>query len=67
MMRQRKITCEYCGNTKIIRDPELNCATVQEIDPDTGKPIGDLKIFDIYKCLSCGEQIYLEKFKTIAI
>ena len=63
-MRQEVIICEHCGSVKIARDAELNSAAVQEIDRDTGNPIGDLKIFDIYKCLSCGERVCLEKFKT---
>lgn len=63
-MRQEVIICEHCGSVNIARDAELNSAAVQEVEPDTGKPIGDLKIFDIYKCLSCGERICLEKLKT---
>lgn len=63
-MRQEIIICDHCGGVRIVRDAELNCSAVQEINPDTGKLIGDLKIFDIYKCLSCGERVCLEKSET---
>lgn len=41
-MHQEIIIGEHCGGVRIVRDAELDCAAVQEIDPNTGKPIGDL-------------------------
>lgn len=64
MMRQGKIICEHCGSTNIVRDRELKYGVVQQKDPDTGEPIGDPKTYFIFKCLSCGEGVYLEKFET---
>jgi len=65
-MRQGKIICEHCGSAKIARDRELDYAEVQQKDPDTGEPIGDPKTYFIFKCLSCGERIFLEKFEAPA-
>lgn len=66
MMRQGKIICEQCGSAKIARDRKLDYAEVQQRDPDTGELIGDPKTYFIFKCLSCGEGVYLEKFETPA-
>jgi hypothetical protein len=42
----------------------LSHASVQQKGPDTGEPIGDPKTFIIFKCLSCGEGVWLEKFEA---
>jgi hypothetical protein len=39
-------------------------AVVQQVSNETGDPIGPPKTFYIFKCLSCGEGIYLEKYET---
>jgi DNA-directed RNA polymerase subunit RPC12/RpoP len=66
MMHQRKIVCKHCGSAEIAKDGELNYAVVQEKDTETDEPIGKPKTFFIFKCLSCGEGVYLEKFEMLA-
>ena len=63
-MRQGKIICEHFGSVKIARDRKLEYAVVQQKDTDTDEPIGDPKTYFIFKCLSCGESVYLEKFEA---
>jgi hypothetical protein len=63
-MPQGRIIREHCGSTNIFRDRELKYAVVQEKSKETGEPIGDPKTFFIFKCLSCGEGVYLEKFEA---
>jgi ribosomal protein S27E len=63
-MPLQKIICEHCGSTQIFKDPELFQAVVQQIDEKSKEPIGPPTTFLIFKCLSCGEGIYLEKFKV---
>lgn len=64
-MPQGTIICEHCGSTNIVRDRELEYGVVQEKDPDTGEPIGNPKTYFIFKCLSCGERFFLEKFEVM--
>jgi ribosomal protein L37E len=65
-MPQGTIICEHCGRTNIVRDREAEYAVVQEKSKETSKPIGDPKIFFIFKCRSCGKRFYLEKSETPA-
>jgi len=39
-------------------------ASAQEISMETGEPIGKLTTFIVFKCMSCGEGVYLEKFEA---
>jgi DNA-directed RNA polymerase subunit RPC12/RpoP len=63
-MSYRKIVCNHCGSNRIEKDSKIKYAVVQEKDPKTNKPIGPPKTFLVYKCLSCGEGIYLEKLEA---
>lgn len=65
IMLQGTIICEHCGSTNIVRDREVEYGVVQEKSKESGKPIGDPKTYSIFKCLSCGERIFLEKFGTL--
>ena len=62
-LRQKDIICEHCGSTLISKDPFADRAQVQEISQETGEPIGPPKTFYMFKCLSCGGDVYLEKFE----
>ena len=57
----RKIRCEYCKSTNIIREDGF--AIVQQKSPETGEPIGKEHLFFFFRCRSCGEQIYREDLK----
>jgi DNA-directed RNA polymerase subunit RPC12/RpoP len=64
MMHRGKIVCKHCGSTVIAKDGDLKYAVVQEKNSDTGEPIGKPKTFFMFKCLSCGKGVYLEKFEV---
>jgi len=57
----RKIGCEYCGSTNVIREPGF--AIVQQKSPETGEPIGKENLFFFFKYRSCGEKLYREDLK----
>ena len=61
-MLQGKIICKHCGSTEIVRNCGCNIAVVQEKDTETDEPIGKPITFFMFKCLSCGKGIYLEKY-----
>lgn len=63
-MRQEKLICEHCGSSKIAKDTELNYAVVQEISPETNEPIGEPTTMFAFKCLSCGNPIYIKKYEA---
>jgi len=63
-MHQGTIICEYCGSSQVIKDRELGYAEVQRLSVETGEPVGAVKAYFILKCLSCGEDIFLEKYEA---
>lgn len=65
-MPQGTLACKHCGSTNIVSDKKYRYAVVQQKDSKTGEPIGPPKTFLLFKCLSCGKGVYLEKFETLA-
>ena len=63
-MRRQKIVCPHCGSIRVSKDPKMTHASAQEISMETGEPIGKLTTFIVFKCMSCGEGVYLEKFEA---
>lgn len=52
-MGQKKIRCEYCGSTNIIR--ENGCAVVRRVSPETDEPTKKKAYFsssDVYHAVS---------------
>jgi predicted RNA-binding Zn-ribbon protein involved in translation (DUF1610 family) len=63
-MHEEKLSCKYCGSSKIVRDNKLDSAIVQEINTETNEPIGKPTTYYAFKCLRCGQAIYLNKYKA---
>jgi DNA-directed RNA polymerase subunit RPC12/RpoP len=55
-MEDKEIVCEHCGEGYLIRDPAIPCAKVR-LD-GTNDP---WQTFFIYRCLVCGERVYVDK------
>ena len=54
----RKIRCEYCNISKVIRETAF--AIVQQKSPETGDIILNESLFFFYRGLSCGQEFYRE-------
>jgi hypothetical protein len=58
-----KLICGNCGSTRMSKNPSMSHAVAQRVLEDTNEPIGQPTTL-IFRCLSCGEDVYLEKFEV---
>jgi hypothetical protein len=63
-LHKQTIICKHCGGTRVSKDPTVDHAVVQEVSEETGESIGLPTTFYMFKCLSCGKDVYLEKYET---